>query len=158
MPEEFTDDTDDGEDSPTIQQMRERIKTQNAELRAARESADKAQELERRLAFAEAQIGDSPMKQYFVRGYEGDMTSDAIRAAATAAGLPLLGQASSPPPPDRTADLAAHAQMNQAGQGGTSDADQNAAYHAELAATDGSWEQVKQVLDKYQVPTSDDYR
>lgn len=81
-------------DQPTIQQLRER--------------ADKARELEatnaamaRENAFLKAGINpeQDPRLGYFVRGYDGDLTSEAIKTAATEAGFladPVVAAATVP--------------------------------------------------------------
>lgn len=159
MPDDdFSDDTDhDADGDSNVRRMRDKIKAQDAELKTAREAADKVQVMERRLAFAEAGLGDSPMREYFVKGYDGDTSPEAIRAAATAAGLPLLGEASSTPAPDRTADVAAHTAMNQAAGGGTSDGDRNAAYHAALGKATTS-DEILAVCREFGVPVAEDYQ
>lgn len=160
MPDdEDLDDTDTGDGGGSnAKQMREHIKKLEGEAKAGREAADKVAVMERRLAFAEAGLGESPMREYFVKGYDGDTSPEAIRAAAVAAGLPLLGAAATVPPPDRTADVATHTAMNQAAQGGTTEGDRNAAYHAAIAATDGDWEKMKPVLREFGVPVKEDYQ
>lgn len=160
MPDDdFSDDTDhDADGNSNVKQMRDRIKALEAEAKTGREAAQKAAGLERELAFSKAGIdASSPMAKYFVNGYgEGDTSPEAIRAAAAEAGVPLLGAASSTPAPDRSADVATHTAMNQASGGVTTEGDKNAAYHAALAATDGSWDQVKPVLEQFKVPTIED--
>lgn len=67
-----------------------------AALKEADEAKAKLAVLERQQAFADAGIPQGGMAEYFRKGYEGDLTSDAIKAAATAAGLataPPTGQA-----------------------------------------------------------------
>lgn len=156
--DDFSDDTDhDADGDSNVRRMREKIKAQDAELKTAREAADKVQVMERRLAFAEAGLGDSPMREYFVKGYDGDTSPDAIRAAATAAGLPLLGAASSTPAPDRTADVAQHTAMNQAAGGGATEGDRNAAYHAALGKATNS-DEILAVCREFGVPVAEDYQ
>lgn len=63
--------------------LRERMKqleTENAALKAKAEAAAVA---ERELAFVKAGIDPNlPVAKYFMKGYDGDLTPDAIRAAA----------------------------------------------------------------------------
>jgi hypothetical protein len=76
-----------------------------------RRAASKAKKLEREndslrreLAFVKAGVDVSdPKMGYFVRGYEGDTTPDAIRAAAVEAGFIQPPQASEPQGPDPVA-------------------------------------------------------
>jgi hypothetical protein len=67
---------------PTIQQLRERA---DRAATLERETAEK----DRRIAFLEAGINPTadPKLNYFVAGYKGDLTPEAIRAEAEAAGF-----------------------------------------------------------------------
>lgn len=70
----------------------------------------------RRLAFSDAGINTSdPKLGYFVKGYDGDMTPDAIRAAASEAGFI---EAPRPDVPDE--EIRAHERVSQAAAGGSS--------------------------------------
>lgn len=87
MPEDIdaTDDPQPEQDNAVIRNLR----AQADEGKAARAEADAAR---RELAFVKAGIDpDDPQQGYFVRGYQGDITADAIKTAATDAGF--LGQA-----------------------------------------------------------------
>lgn len=77
---------DGGNESAHIRHLRERAEAATAaEVRAAA--------AERRLAVLEAGIDtDNPMGKFFVEHYDGDMTDiEALKAAATAHGIPLKG-------------------------------------------------------------------
>lgn len=122
---------EEGRTEAELRLARKRIK----ELEALEAEAQRAKDLERRLAFMEAGINPSDAKaKYFVKGYEGELTAEAIRAEAEAAGL------IAPPPPDPTAQ--AMARVGAAGAGaaaGGSDAAlineiQNTDSEAELMA------------------------
>lgn len=157
MPDE-PDDTDiDADGNTNVRQMRDRIKSLEAEAKQHREAAEQVPALTRRVAFAEAGLGASPMRTYFEKGYDGEMSADAIRAAASEAGVPLLGAASTTPAPDRSADVATHTAMNQASTGGTTDGDRNAAYHAALAKAE-SKDDILAVCRQFGVPVSEDYQ
>lgn len=81
----------------------------NAELRKLRKAAKEAEEwkqkvaeMERRETFALAGVPlDDPAARYFVRGYDGEMTPEAIKAAAVQA---RIIQA----PPTTPEEIAAH--------------------------------------------------
>lgn len=85
-------DEDEFEDQPeqpqTKNPLRSRMKElerENAELR--KQAAAKA-EAERELAFLKAGVNlNSPMGRYFVKGYDGEFTPEAIRQAAMEAQL-----------------------------------------------------------------------
>lgn len=67
-----------------------------AELRAA---ADRGRKLERENAFLKAGIDtDDPRMRYFVEGYQGDLTKEAIVAEATTAGFITTPE---PPKPEQ---------------------------------------------------------
>ena len=76
------------EEHPDIVLQRQQIKKLEKENKELAEKAAKADAAERRLAFAEAGIKlDDPKMSYFVKGYEGELTADAIKAAAVEAGF-----------------------------------------------------------------------
>ena len=77
---EFEDDaTDQVERNPVRAQLR-KSEARNKELEAKLLEATEAQ---RKLAFVEAGVDiNSPASRYFVKGYDGEMTADAIRQAA----------------------------------------------------------------------------
>lgn len=63
--------------------LRERMKQLEAELGEWKAKAQQASEAERKLAFVEAGIDPSlPVAKYFMKGYEGELSPDAIREAA----------------------------------------------------------------------------
>ena len=63
--------------------LRERMKQLEAELGEWKAKAQQASEAERRLAFVEAGVDPSlPVAKYFMKGYEGELTPEAIREAA----------------------------------------------------------------------------
>lgn len=92
---------------------------QNADIknlrRAAKERDDLQKQLadrDRELAFAKAKLDlDDPKLRYFIKGYEGELTPDAIRTQAQADGfLPA------PPPPDQS-EMNAHQRVQHASSG-----------------------------------------
>lgn len=73
---------------------------------------------QRELAFAKAKLDlDDPKMTYFVKGYEGELTSDAIRQAAEEAGF--LQPAAPQQPQVPAQELAQHQQLGAASAGGT---------------------------------------
>ena len=73
------DETQDSGRNP----LRERMKQLEAENATLREQAASASEAARKLAFVEAGVDPSlPVAQYFMKGYDGELTPDAIRQAA----------------------------------------------------------------------------
>lgn len=70
----------------------ERTHAEWAELRRAKKARDKAEKeleaMKREMAFAKAGIDiNDPQARYFVKGYEGEITPEAIRAEAVSAGF-----------------------------------------------------------------------
>ncbi len=85
------DDQDDRDEQPAPQP---RQQSEDKNLRQLRQKAKRADELERELdtlrrerAFDLAGIPDTPATKYFRRGYDGETTADAIKAAAIEAGF-----------------------------------------------------------------------
>ena len=103
------------------QQVEQRTRTVPRDVwkdmeRKAKERDEIGKQLEaanRRLAFADAGINTSdPKLSYFVRGYDGDLTPEAIRTAAAEAGF------IDPPAPEvPTEELRAHDRVTQAAAG-----------------------------------------
>ena len=92
-PNIYEDDTDDqGRPDPVRAQLK-RVEAENKTLKAKAEAADKAV---RRLAFVDAGIDTSTLTaQDFVTAYQGELTNEAIREAATARQL-IATQANDP--------------------------------------------------------------
>lgn len=129
--------------------LRKQIEEQAAK---AREAEARAAAAERELAFAKAGLPLSdPKMGYFVKGYDGDLTPEAIKAAAEAAGF------LAPPAPEVPAEeLAQHQQAATLAATGTiSTPDESAQYQAELAAAASQGrDAIFAVMDKYGSPRS----
>ena len=83
--DEYEDD-DDEPRGPAA--LRRRNKQMKDELRQSREELAELAGLRRRVAFVDAGLDTSdPKLSYFVKGYDGDLEPDAIKAAAVAAGF-----------------------------------------------------------------------
>lgn len=83
--------------------------------RTAGETQKEFEAAQRQLAFAKAKIDvTDPKMGYFIKGYEGDLEPDKIRAAATEAGFLSTKQVEIPP-----GELAGHQQMGDAAAGGS---------------------------------------
>lgn len=90
MPDEYGNPTADEQNAQ--QQDNEVIRTLREQANGATAARAEAEAARRELAFVKAGIDpDDPQQGYFVRGYQGDVTADAIRAAAETAGF-LGGQ------------------------------------------------------------------
>jgi len=82
---DFDDEmTDEAPKDPVRARMRQLEK----ELKAKEQALAEAEAIKREFAFVKAGVPmDSPMAKYFVKGYDGEFTPEAIRAAAEEANL-----------------------------------------------------------------------
>ena len=86
------DEYDDDYENDESDEQEQRTPSEWATLRRAQKAQKKAereaQEAKRAMAFLKAGIDpDSPKAKYFVKGYEGEITAEAIRTEALAAGI-----------------------------------------------------------------------
>lgn len=82
------DDFTEQESSNGSNPVRQRMKQLEKELREANKRLAETAEASKKLAFMEAGVPlDSPMAKYFIKGYDGDLTPEAIREAALEAQL-----------------------------------------------------------------------
>lgn len=127
---DFEDTFEEDYDQSTSDQnpVRARMKQLEKEARELRKQVADFSATQRELAFVKAGIDPaSPQAKYFVKGYDGDLTPDAIRQAAEEAQL-LTPQNNTPDP-----DQAAWKQTNRIAAG------------AETASNGPSW--MKRVQD-----------
>lgn len=95
--------------------LRERMKQLETENAALKAKAEQASQAERELAFVKAGIDpNNPLSKYFIKGYEGDLNPDAIKAAALEAQLISDGK-----PQVVSQDVSAWERTNQAASGQT---------------------------------------
>jgi hypothetical protein len=84
--EEFYED--DSDQPPSQNPVRAQLKAQEKELRELRKQLAESQTVQKELAFVKAGIDlTSPMSKYFIKGYDGELTPEAIRLAAEEAQL-----------------------------------------------------------------------
>jgi len=94
--------------------LRERMKQLESENAALKAKAEQALQAERELAFVKAGVDpNAPVSKYFMKAYDGELTPDAIRAAA------LEAQILAEKKPAETPDAAAWDRTNQAAAGVT---------------------------------------
>lgn len=149
---------DPTENPPTEEEPRGLRKQIEEQASKAREAEARAAAAERELAFAKAGLPlDDPKMGYFVKGYEGDLTPEAIKAAAESAGF------LSPPAPEIPAEeLAQHQQAaNLAGTGQpaggwTGAVHDNPQYRAEIFQA-RSPEEAMAVMAKYGSPILEEF-
>lgn len=85
--EQNEDQGNQGSDS-LVTLKRSEIRTLEQQARRAKDFETRATTAERRLAFVEAGVPtDKPIAQYFIRGYDGEVTAEAIKKAAIEAGI-----------------------------------------------------------------------
>ena len=111
------------------------------------------QQLKRELAFFKAGIDtDDPRMRYFVKGYDGELTAEAVRGAATEAGF--LQQAPSGPDPQALAINSAQQRVMSASAGAfIEDSSEEAAYsRLEAAMEDGGVNAMLEVARQYGIP------
>ena len=94
----FEDDADDQQPKDPV---RAHLRKLEAENKALREQAAQAEQARRELNFVKAGINpDDPKTRYFVKGYDGDNTVEAIRQAAEEAGFIQSREAAEAPERD----------------------------------------------------------
>lgn len=108
----YDDEQDDDDATGKVTIERSQIKSWQKQAKQAAEAEARAEAAERKLAFAEAGIPlTDPKMAYFVKGYDGEFTPEAIKQAATDAGFiaaPVAPDDSGPL--QRTQQVAAGAQ------------------------------------------------
>ena len=136
-------------------------------IKDLRRAANKSKKLEaelnslrREMAFAKAGLPlDDPKMSYFVRGYDGEMSAEAIRQAALEAGF-LTSQSSQEAAPDPAMQAAAAAQQRvmRASSGAMveGDSEASALAHLEQAMNEGGIEAMLDVARSYGIPTAYD--
>jgi hypothetical protein len=96
--------------------------------------------LEKRAAFAEANLTDLPHRELFEKTYEGEMTAEAIRTEAEKYGL--VGTAATPPAPENRADLDALRRVQAASAGAPPNAPMDFGEALDRATNIQEWEAV----------------
>lgn len=85
-PNEYLEDDDNEESKPV--KLRDHEKAQAKRIKELEANEAKAAEAIKKLAFLEAGVDiNSPAAKWFVKGYDGEFTSDAIKVAAVEAKL-----------------------------------------------------------------------
>lgn len=79
---------DEAQDQGTRNPLRAHMRKLEEEAKALRDQLAAAQSAQRELAFVKAGVDlNAPVAKYFVKGYEGELSPEAIRAAAEEANL-----------------------------------------------------------------------
>lgn len=128
-------------------------------LKQATEAEARAEAAERRALFAEAGIPSEGAGKYFRKGYDGDMTLEAIKAEAEAAGLLGTGGNTEAEEAEVPAEeIAAHDAIRRSQAGGSApDSSPEAALRARMEAVadgPGASEQIAAMLREAGLPVN----
>lgn len=149
---DYDEDVAEGSEEPNV--IRTLRKQAEQASKQAKEAQAELEALRRKTAFMEAGIDPADKRMaYFVKGYDGEVNADAIKAQAVADGF-LEAPAGTP-----AEELDAHDRIAQAGSSASPPlgaGDQMADYERELRESDGSPEQVMAIAARYGRPTTDD--
>lgn len=130
------------------------------DIKSLRRAANSKKKLEqelmaakRELAFTKAGIDpDDPKMRYFVKGYEGDLSAEAVRQAALEAGF-LASQTQAPDPAQVAATQAQDRVMSAAAGAVVEDSSEAAAYaRMEQAMEEGGIDAMLSVAREYGIP------
>jgi len=137
-------------------------------IRDLRRAANKSKKLEnelsslkRELAFARAGLPlDDPKMNYFIKGYDGEMTAESIRQAALEAGFIAAQAQAQEQAQDAGLQAAASAQQRviaaSAGAVVEDSSEASALAHLEQAMAEGGVEALMEVARQYGIPTAYD--
>lgn len=153
------DQNDDGDEdlSPHVTIPRSNIRQLEKAAKAGAEAQTELAAVRRELAFRDAGINPTdPQAKYFMKGYDGEVTVDAIRAEAAMIGLVGQQPNQSAPmiPPAELALLAQSNAMTAGPQSALSSSTSEAAFHAALGSAQAGGEAaIMEMLAKFGVPT-----
>ena len=146
----MADEDNDDQEPEGISLSRDDLRALREKARAADDAQAKLAELERKVMFSEAGIDLSTKNaQYFTKGYEGEMTVDAIKAEAEEMGLFKKEEQQRQQIPQQ--EMQMHQQLNKTTQGG---GDPSTEDYQALIASASSAEEVMQIATRFGVPTS----
>jgi hypothetical protein len=93
--------------------VRDYIKKLEGENQQLKDEGPGVEALQRENAFLKAGIDlDAPMSEYFIKGYDGDLDADAIKAEAAKVGV--LGGDGPEPTPEQDATISTHQSISEA--------------------------------------------
>jgi hypothetical protein len=153
MSDNYTDDDFDSDEVETTGEAGD-IKSLRRAASSKKKLEQELNELKRELAFAKAGLSmEDPKLKYFVRGYDGEMTAEAIREAALEAGF--LASQSQEPNPGLAAAGAAQQRVMQAASGVAYEGITQEAAMAQLEAAmeEGGIEAMLDVARQFGIPT-----
>ena len=127
--------------------LRQQVRRMEKQIKDLRKEAEAGQQAVKQLEFVKAGVDlTNPMAAYFARGYDGDVTAEAIKAAAEPLGL--LGAKEPERQEPAQQDRPGLERMNQALQDGTQPAQRD--YDAEMRAAKTPEEMDRIYLEKAQ--------
>lgn len=137
-------DTDEASDSPRgLRRAANKSKKLESELQAAK----------RELAFLKAGINpDDPKMRYFVKGYEGDLSAEAVREAALEAGFLASQQKEADPRQQAIASAEQRVVTASAGAAFEDASEEAALARLEQAMEEGGVEAMMEVARQYGIP------
>jgi hypothetical protein len=148
--------TDDDFDSDEMSGEAGDIKSLRRAASSKKKLEQELNELKRELAFAKAGLSmEDPKLKYFVRGYDGEMTAEAIREAALEAGFLASQQQVQEENPGLAAAGAAQARVMQAASGVAYEGmtEEAALAQLESAMEEGGIEAMLDVARQFGIPT-----
>lgn len=114
--QDYDDDFDEGDEPPQEPPART-VTLSRKQIRSLEQKAARADAAERELAFAKAGVDlADPKLSYFVKGYSGDLTPDAIKQEAINSGF-LAAPQPDPETASKDAELDAHDRLGSAAAG-----------------------------------------
>lgn len=148
---------DDNYDDDDVEQEQESPRGLRRAANKSKKLEAELSQLKRELAFAKAGIPmDDPKMNYFVKGYEGEMDPEAIRAAALEAGF-LSSQQSGPDPVQAAVAESQNRVMSASAGAVYEDASEDAALaRLEAAMAEGGMEAMLDVARQYGIPVAID--
>jgi hypothetical protein len=156
--EAYESELDSDDDDKVVTLSRKQIRALEKKAKERDELAKQVETFTRNDVFKEAGIDPKdPKQQYFVKGYDGEVTVDAIRAAATEAGY----LAAPEPSAEQLAQLDASQRMAAASAGATPrGAMDEATMRAEMekAAAEGGSDAIMAVARKYGAVSTEDFQ
>ena len=154
MSDNNTDDTYETDDIESSGDMGD-IKSLRRAASGKKKLEQELNELKRELAFAKAGLAmDDPKLKYFVKGYDGEMTAEAIREAALEAGF-IASQSQGEDPGLASAGEAQHRVMSaSSGAAYDSVTEEAALAQLEAAMEEGGLEAFLDVARQFGMPTN----
>jgi hypothetical protein len=147
--------TDDDFDSNQPEGEGGDIRSLRAAAKGKKQLEQELAELKRELAFAKAGLPmNDPKMNYFIKGYDGELSAEAIRQAALEAGF--LASQPNEPDPQLAATGAAQQRVMQAASGVSYEGMSEDAALAQLEAAmeEGGIEAMLDVARQYGIPTN----